>query len=70
MKENITETDLSNEAVKIAREGMPSIIVRRSHPTKLDHSPKGTLCLVKDEDGENTYRQMSDDEENPVWIEM
>lgn len=65
------ETDLGHGSVKIEQEGMPPIILRLSQPTKLDHAPKGTLCLVKNElDGDNTYRQMSDDEENPVWIEM
>lgn len=76
------ETDLGQGAVKIEPEGMPPIILRHSHPSKLDHAPKGTLCLVKnEEDGDvslkksktktgNTYRQMSDDESDPVWIEM
>lgn len=49
------------QAVKIERFG---------EPNKFDQYPYGTECIVKEESGYRTFKQMSQDEENPRWEQV
>ena len=42
-------------------------IIRHSAPTQYDHAQKGTVCIVKPEQGGEQYIQRSDDPEKPKW---
>lgn len=61
---------MKQDTIKNAPGTMPKIIIRHGQPGKHDHAPQGTLCLVHGEDCENTYRQMSPEEDEPYWLEM
>jgi hypothetical protein len=45
------------------------MIVRHGPPSNLDTAPTGTLCKVSNSSNKvEIYKQISHDEENPVWI--
>lgn len=47
------------------------VLVRHGTPNKYDLAPKGTICKVVSFCGQIAlYEQVSDDEDNPKWVEI
>jgi hypothetical protein len=45
------------------------MIVRFGPPSSLDTAPLGTLCKVSNSSNRvEIYKQISHDEENPIWV--
>ena len=53
-------------------EQMPKVFTRFSEPSQLDTADQGTLILVMKDFPKRyeLYKQISSNEENPVWIHM
>lgn len=44
-------------------------LIRHGAPTKYDHAPQGTKCIVMVNNQESeVYIQTSSDEANPLWV--
>lgn len=49
---------------------MSKPLIRICPPSKYDHEPFKTVCYVNEEKGRSVFIQVSEDEENPEWVEM
>lgn len=45
-------------------------LIKYTHPTPYDYHPYGTLWLFMEQSNQQMYIQLSEDENDPMWLRM